>query len=499
MALVLPGALILRPENLVAFINDALRDPANPKACWGCLAGSFYILLHPEPVFGQLEPDFIFGQTCTIIWGTILKFVTFPRTDEELAALVLSRMHCFCDNDWVGAEITRQYAHSVVALWKTMWEAEEPAVASSTFHCFFSRVFKHLTPYLHDLSPTAVAKRRTQVWPFSPQDCIPFGPETTVKSLHQWIHIYRDPQPFTISLLGTIGHVARTLVVPTIAAAPNLIADITEIGHKACDTALQRRGDLSLTDAQVIDVGDAFHRHMWHIEKFWKCLFSESNIQPPDVRRLVQGHERSLFDLSSKALDLLHTPAFFSEDLLDLIPNSISVFTDAAATMYMFGSLMLQIPPNAQHMRSDILAAVLRMGKDLGVAPKQSAAVPVGVILKSHKEREVCFSLGCKRSIQMLEPDAPADDRFRRCSGCQLVSYCGRECQVAAWRDAAIPHRDVCADIKKVVKQGGGSVDAQETWRARAKKGQIDEDLARSVMEWFKKWDAMQGSNFISN
>jgi hypothetical protein len=237
---------------------------------------------------------------------------------------------------------------------------------------------------------------------------------------------------------------------------------------------------------------------MWHIEKFWKCLVSESNIQPADFKRLVNGQERSLFDLFCKALDLLHTPAFFSDEILDLCDISISVCTDAAATLYVIGGLVFQIPPDAQHMRSDVLASVLRMGKDVGAIPKQSVAVPVGLILKSSKERNVCFSLGCKHSIQMLEPDAAADDRFRRCSGCKLVSYCRKDCQVAAWRDDVIPHRDVCANIKKLVKQGGGSVENQETWRARAKRGAIDEDLARKVLEWFKGWGEMQGSNLIA-
>jgi hypothetical protein len=177
MAFVLP-VHTLRPDRLMEFMNDALHNPAQPKACWNCLAGSFYMLVHPEPVFGpQSETDLLFGKTCNI-WPTILRFITFPRTDQELASLVHSRKHCFCESDWEGAEIIRLYSRSVVTLWNTMWNTEEPAVASSPFHCFFSHVLKQLTPHLHDLSPTAVAKRRTEVWPLSPQDCIPFGAES---------------------------------------------------------------------------------------------------------------------------------------------------------------------------------------------------------------------------------------------------------------------------------------------------------------------------------
>ncbi|KAJ7138442.1 hypothetical protein C8R43DRAFT_604496 [Mycena crocata] len=498
MARLLSGPITLQPETLVAYITDALQDPANPKSCWNCLAGSFYILIHPEEVpevFGpQTEPEFVFGKRCTI-WPTIMKFVTAPRTDKELADLVVSRKHCLCSHDWDATDIVRRYAHSIMTLWYSMWKKDAPDVASSPFHSFFSRVFKHLTPYLHDQSPTSVATRRTHVWPFCPQDCIPFGPEITVKSLRQWIRLYREPQPFAVSLLGVVGHVARSLVVPTIAASPNLAAELTEMGHRVCDTATQRLLDQSLTPEQVIEIGDAFHRHMWHIEKFWKCIFGEANIQDREMRLLCGGQERALFDLSSKALELLHTPAFFSEDLLDLIPNSIWVFTDVATTMYVLGNLMFQIPPTAQNMRSDILANVLRRGKEWGHAPNEPAAVPVFMILKHSKDRNVCFSLGCTHSIQESTPEK----QFRRCSGCQLVSYCGRECQVAAWRDVVLPHRDICADIKAVIKQGGGSVDSRDVWRARVKKGHVNEDLARKVLNWLNKWEAMQANHFIAN
>ncbi|KAJ7931190.1 hypothetical protein B0H13DRAFT_2651550 [Mycena leptocephala] len=417
------------PERLVAFINDALHDPANPKSCWNCLTGGISML------FGShLPPDFIFGKTCTI-WPAILKFITYARSDQELANLVASRRHCFCANDWEGAELVRHSGQSMFISWNTMWQTEEPAVASSPFHGFFSRIFNVLS------------------------HCIPFGPETTVKSLHQWIHLYRDPEPWAISLLGVVGHVSRSLVVPTIADSPNLAADIAKIGHEICDITSQRMLDQSLTDAQVIEIGDAFHRPLGH----------------------------------------LHTPAFFSDEVLDLATFSIQVFTEAAATLYVLGNLLHEIPPTAQHMRSDIIAAVLRLGKESGQAPNASAVLPAYTILKSSKERNVCFSLGCHRSIQMLEPESSPDGRFRRCSGCQLVSYCGQDCQVVAWRDPAIPHRDICASIKTVIKQGGGSIDSLDKWRVRAKKGQIDEDLARNVVDWFTKWETMQASKFISN
>ncbi|KAK7000319.1 hypothetical protein R3P38DRAFT_3057927 [Favolaschia claudopus] len=490
--------LVSRPsvtsEQLVVFINHALHDPPHLYACWGCLAGCFSLLISPP--FGE---EFIFTKNCPI-WPAILKFVTHPRSDEELASLVLR--HSQCSSSCSGSEwlLVRHTAQLVLHGWYEMWKTEEPAVASSPFHCFFSRIFKRLTPYLHDLSPTAVAKRRMQAWPFAPQDCIPHGAETTVKSLHSWIHLYRDPEPFALSLLGVVGHVGRSLVVSHIAASPNLASDIAKIGHDICDLTTRRMKDpASLTAERRIEIGDAFHRRMWHIEKFWKCVLGESNMQSGDIERLCGGLERSLFDMFSKALGHLHTPNFFCEAVrVDLLPYTIQVITDAAATMYMSGRLLLEIPPTPQHMRPDILAYVLKLGKEWGHDPfAKSFAIPAYTILKSSKEREVCFSLGCHRSIQMLEPGAAPESRFRRCSGCQLVSYCGKECQVKAWRDPAIPHREICATIKEVIRQGGGAVDTMDKWRAREKK--VDNESAKKVVEWFRKWETMQASKFIDD
>ncbi|KAK7049154.1 hypothetical protein R3P38DRAFT_2872904 [Favolaschia claudopus] len=444
--------LVSRPsvtsEQLVVFINHALHDPPNLYACWvAWRAASPSSSAHPSARSSSLQKTAPSGRP-------------FSNSAPQ-AARGASGYSCFMAGTRCGRRKSRKWLL-------------RPSIV------FFSRIFKRLTPYLHDLSPTAVAKRRMQAWPFSPQDCIPHGAETTVKSLHQWIHLYRDPEPFALSLLGVVGHVGRSLVI--------------------CDLTTRRmKNPASLTAEQRIEIGDAFHRRMWHIEKFWKCVLGESNMQSGDIERLCGGLERSLFDMFSKALGHLHTPNFFCEAVrVDLLPYTIQVITDAAATMYMSGKLLLEIPPTPQHMRPDILAYVLKLGKEWGHDPfAKSFAIPAYTILKSSKEREVCFSLGCHRSIQMLEPGAAPESRFRRCSGCQLVSYCGKECQVKAWRDPAIPHREICATIKEVIKQGGGAVDTMDKWRAREKK--VDNESAKKVVEWFRKWETMQASKFIDN
>jgi hypothetical protein len=55
---------------------------------------------------------------------------------------------------------------------------------------------------------------------------------------------------------------------------------------------------------------------------------------------------------------------------------------------------------------------------------------------------EACAHSGSKGSVEPATAPAPVDPKpLQLCSGCKLVRYCGRECQMAAWRAV---HRHTC-------------------------------------------------------
>jgi hypothetical protein len=55
---------------------------------------------------------------------------------------------------------------------------------------------------------------------------------------------------------------------------------------------------------------------------------------------------------------------------------------------------------------------------------------------------EACAYSGRKGSVQPATAPAPVDPKpLHLCSECKLVRYCGRECQMAAWRAV---HRHTC-------------------------------------------------------
>jgi hypothetical protein len=55
---------------------------------------------------------------------------------------------------------------------------------------------------------------------------------------------------------------------------------------------------------------------------------------------------------------------------------------------------------------------------------------------------EACAYSGSRGNVQPAPASAVTDPKpLQLCSGCKLVRYCGRECQMAAWRAV---HRHTC-------------------------------------------------------
>lgn len=70
-------------------------------------------------------------------------------------------------------------------------------------------------------------------------------------------------------------------------------------------------------------------------------------------------------------------------------------------------------------------------------------------IVDSRIERR-CSAHMCPNSLQSV------GRAFQRCARCNIVSYCGRECQVKAWRDEQYPHKRICPIMRTLVDAGGG-------------------------------------------
>ena len=61
-----------------------------------------------------------------------------------------------------------------------------------------------------------------------------------------------------------------------------------------------------------------------------------------------------------------------------------------------------------------------------------------------------CSVSACPNSIQST------GRKFQRCTRCRLALYCGKECQVKAWKDKEFPHGKTCQVVSKLVRLGRG-------------------------------------------
>jgi hypothetical protein len=61
---------------------------------------------------------------------------------------------------------------------------------------------------------------------------------------------------------------------------------------------------------------------------------------------------------------------------------------------------------------------------------------------------------GCCMAPECLNTFAGLKLTFKRCGGCNVVSYCSAKCQRAAWRHPSVNHKDVCAFFREAASKG---------------------------------------------
>jgi hypothetical protein len=139
-----------------------------------------------------------------------------------------------------------------------------------------------------------------------------------------------------------------------------------------------------------------------------------------------------------------------------------------------YGSLYGPVAQNQQE--SDQFAAALEAVHTAllpPTSPLHLAEWELGLLGLS-EEQQGCFHAGCTRSMPAGAAAALADaikdtsqstcvsppttsKSLQLCSGCRLVRYCGRECQMAAWRAVhkhtcklyvAAQKRDACGSVQ---------------------------------------------------
>ncbi|KAG6819934.1 hypothetical protein H0H93_007333 [Arthromyces matolae] len=71
-------------------------------------------------------------------------------------------------------------------------------------------------------------------------------------------------------------------------------------------------------------------------------------------------------------------------------------------------------------------------------------------LVRYWKSQTRCSGLDCQNNLQTVGKN------FQRCARCNIIGYCGRECQKQDWINPEYPHKKVCPILCDIVAKGGG-------------------------------------------
>jgi hypothetical protein len=426
----------------------------------------------------------------TKFWDGILAFLLLKRTDEQLDRLLMRLSECSC----------RKYDANIRRFHKTGLEWEE--VTMSRMHIeqgesgpvtpgrcsFIINIFCALSTILRTSGLTSVAKGTMQHWPLHATDLIPYGADNFVESMLQWHRFVPDTMIFQYT--GLVLHLCVTSLIPSlvkyrfshvVVESCRQLVDLT-MADFTKDLNGQGRNRLSMRfKFRVLDYSVYFRT----------ILLLNSTTPPNCCAELMRGCETKAMQLCSLILYLSSNPKMPPHESSDVMNQ----FVWFAQLLFRFFRMHLYPRPNIPvHPLVESLDSQVFLTPAVCEDPKYTALMAIQT-LRSDRH---CSAYKCPNSFQSVGKN------FQRCSRCQVVSYCGRECQTNAWKDQKYPHKQICSVLRSLMSRGGGPAfffgDGPEFWEMTHrvvyenwKKAGVQEDELSLIGDWHKAITGSRG------
>ena len=441
----------------MSFLLESLSVEDNPKHCGRCLYGALVLCTAPP----EIRNDAPFKTTNSTrrnidFWNTLYRFLVTPRSDTQVEGLLARLSQCSCqmgDRSITAYHITGQKTESwtIERLWilKHAPPLLKPKYTTARI-AFVINVFCMLYRGMGDTgvrSVKSIAKGGVELWPTSPADLVPFGADELVRSLMQWYRFI--PDTIIYQLTAKILHVCQHILLPSLGKFKfcNAIADSTKGMVDFTMVEFPAILDTSPTTPGIlIRVAAAITRWTYHTEafiEFFTTIFRDISVE--SWMLLFLGCETKLVQIFSILLyissDPTTPPHRTESDLIKQLPSWCS-------SLFRWFHMHLYFPK-----RPDIPLYPACVEHDEMTFPHPEAATDRSTYLyftiQTLRKQTRCCAIQCPNSMQS------AGKNFQRCSRCQLVSYCGRECQTRSWSDEHYPHKRVCTILRRLVASAG--------------------------------------------
>lgn len=424
---------------------SAIRDPHNPKLCGPCLRGCLV-----KAIPARAEPAIRNSLAKRHdLWNALLLFVTTKRSNKQMERILtrLSECNCSLTTPFI-AECHRigvqEGAETILRRMPLLngvdVEEDVDARKARDRTSFIIGVFKALLDGLHETRVTTVAKREATTWPTFPGELLPFGADVFVESMLQWHQILQDNVVFAVC--GSVIRICRTMLLPSM-VSHSFCARMVDACRSIFDTTLaaitaENGGDME--HAKKERLADVFFAQTDEINQFLEIMKQESDWEAfffrGNVTKMVQASCLILFMASDPRLP--RRPSH---------PLRLACFAYFAQRLYRLFHMHLPPRPAIPVHPRVLEADTCRFPPDPIARTLPSSTI---FYIKAARQNTCCSAVGCNNSLQSAGKD------FQRCSRCNVVPYCGRECQIQAWRNEAFPHKRVCPKLRYLVAQGGG-------------------------------------------
>ncbi|EJD37164.1 hypothetical protein AURDEDRAFT_173799 [Auricularia subglabra TFB-10046 SS5] len=378
-----------------AFVAGA-QDPNNPHCCPAC--------------FILLAMDFVL---CTTTIDDV------KQNGKEFFAVCLSLLEAFSRAPPAFMR-NRLYAAGVSCREGRMIHGPDTIVEDLIYERFVDHLFLGLTSgFLWgsrplDLYPLTSSKAH---WPSDLSHVLPYGAARTADVLVFWCSVNWSPVPF--AMLGKFLRAARTALLPALLESPRRERLAWAMASALSPRPITWPGGTPFRAPDGINI-DTSHRGSADTAVTVMALVSavtvSINSRTDDIRSLVGGFEREFLGPVA-ALGRLF-PQMDAEGV-----RAAREFTD--------------------YLRSA-----------LGHSPAAPAPqTPTSRLFHNffHSTRSK-YSFCSNRACAAAGVTETHVQPFSRCQQCSLVRYCGRECQKQDWKNGAVPHREVCPLLSKILK-----------------------------------------------
>lgn len=292
-------------------------------------------------------------------------------------------------------------------------------------------------------------------FPEYPQDLLPYGPAETFRFLGK--RLLDDNEGSMSHLISLIIMATRSEAVPAVVSSYDILDHVLNTAESAWDDVI------ACTDQPITQRSKPYIRIL-AIAELLRCIFSYADERErrrlatlravPETRMACQRGISAIFLLSARVTD---------PERLPTLEMAMGGFAELSAWTY--DTLHEAFPlPNLSPIPHDTWRragmVVSQKLAQLRAERAQDLHEEAMIALLALPNVQRCWAPGC------LQTYAGTCRKFAVCAACLHVPYCSQKCQRGAWRHTKLPHRDVCAQMRKMVAIIDGAMLAADSQAA---------------------------------